>query len=309
MSVHIGIGKETTPGTPVAPTVFFEAMSEDVQLEREFIRIKTIRSDVTRKVSEAFSLVRGSFTVIGNYQDIHWLFYAILGSSTVTGAGPYTHTAPATGGIAATLPSFTIEARRKDLDAMTWRYAGCKVVSLGLSVTLNQEARLVVGVLGWAETTGTAASETWPDLDVMLPKECTVNVDGTAVDAVSFNLNMNFPHDEPNVLGSSALTIEPEKNDVLEVTGDFEELTPDALTNYNKFDGSTDVDVALVADTGGDETLTINMNKTRVTQATPHNNERERLKGVFEFESYFDTTATANLQAVTTNDDATDIAA
>jgi hypothetical protein len=45
------------------------------------------------------------------------------------------------------------------------------------------------------------------------------------------------------------------------------------------------------------------MNKVRFIQATPHMQGRERLQATYEFESYYDTDATENVQIVLLNND------
>jgi hypothetical protein len=73
---------------------------------------------------------------------------------------------------------------------------------------------------------------------------------------------------------------------------------------YNSFDGSSVVDVAIKASRTS-ESLTYNLNKCRILQATPHAAGRERLIATVEFESYHDTTATESMQVVLVNNDAT----
>ena len=57
---HFGVGFEATWNTPVASTMFFEALSESVKTEYSKIRIKTIRSSSTRALEQDFTIVRGT---------------------------------------------------------------------------------------------------------------------------------------------------------------------------------------------------------------------------------------------------------
>ena len=298
---HFGVGFEVAWGTPVASTMFFEVLSESIKTERNKIRIKTIRSSSTRKIVDDFTIVRGTVEVVLNYQDIPLLAYFMLGDVDTTGAGPYVHTIPGSTGIEVR-PPLTLELQR-DSTALTWRYAGCIITSLAIAVTEGQEARATVGFVGKSEATGTATSATYPDLDVVIPSHCTATIDAVTQDATAFNLNINYPVDEPKVLGTTSLGKQPRANDVIEVAGDMTVIFED-LVEYNKMIANDDVDVQLSCDSGGDELLVINMNIAKLLDGTPALSGRERLTTVYPFESTFHTTATENIQFVGTNDDA-----
>lgn len=299
MARHFAMGEETTYGTAVTSfDVYMEALSESVQKEIAFERIQTIRTESTRKIEELNTAIRGDVEVVGNYQDLAHAFYALLGSVDTTGAGPYTHTTPASTGIA-TRPSWTVEISR-DTTAQTWRYAGCILTGISVSVAVDQVMRGTLSFIGKSEATGLISTATYAALDVVLPKECTMNFSGSSVDAISFNLSAAYPVDEPYTLGSTSFAKTPESNDVLAVTGDVTVLFDD-MTEYNFFDGSTDVDLQLSA-TNGTEKFIVNLDKARLTQATPHLEGRARLQATYAFETYFNTTATENMQVVVVND-------
>lgn len=298
---HVGLGIESVYGTPVVPTAFFEVLREDIQLTREFIRIKTVRSKSTRQVHELVEVVRGTMEVALNYQDFPVLAYGLLGDVDTTGAGPYVHTLPGSTGLA-DRPSWTVEVKR-DASGTNWRYAGCIITGITLNVALNQEARATVSFIGASEANVASAVASYGDLDVILPKHATVNVDGSPADATGFDLVLAYPVDEPNVLGSVALARAPEDEDVLEVTGSFTALFED-LTIYDLADGETEVDVQLSCDSGGDELLVINMDVAKLPQATPHIEGRARQIQTVTFEAYnTGAIATDPLQIIGTNDD------
>ena len=307
MSRHVGVGVESTYGTPVAPTEFTEAVSETLQQVREFENITTIRSNSTRVVNELSNRIEGDIVLTGNFQDIGYLLYSFIGDVDTAGAGPYNHTFPGSTGTAGrTGVSSTVEVRR-DSDTRTWRYAGCKTTGFQIAASLGQSPQLTFSFVGKSEATGTAATASYPDFDPMLVTDMSISFDGgsTTVDATDISLNCAWPVDNPYAIGSAAFAKEPIDNDVLAVSGSATVLFEDGeMTEYGYFDGSTDVDVQIII-SDGTHSLTVNMNKTRITAAPVNLSGRERLVGTFEWQSFFDTTATENIQIVLTNDDAT----
>jgi hypothetical protein len=303
MARHAGVGIESTYGTPVAPTDFFEATTESLATVRNFEDLNTIRSNSVLRVEELNSLIQGDMEMLGNYQDLGLLLKLFFGSNDVSGVGPYTHTFPAAAGTSGRAGiSGTIEIQR-DSTALTWRYAGCKITSLGLSVSLDSSPKVTVGVQAKSEATGTAETPTFPTFDPMLVGDVTVNLDATALDATTFNINAEWPVDQPYKLGSSTFAVEPIDSGPLAVTGDFSVYVPD-LTEYAKFDGSTAVDVQLAV-TDGAHSLTLNMNTCRLTAVSANLSGRDRLLATYEFRSYYDAVATENIQAILVNDDVT----
>lgn len=297
---HFGVGLESTYGTPVAPTRFFDVVNESLTRQQNDEEIKTIRTYSTRKYVTLTEWNGGDAEIIANYQDLTILFYGFYGSTDKTGTTPKTHTFPASTGLGIPRPSLTAEVRR-DTATQTWRYAGQKVVAFGFTGAVDSVPRMTWGFKGTTEGTGTAATASYQDFDVMLPSHITVSFDGTALDATSVNINAAFSVDDPFVLGSTTFGKEPEETDNLSVSGDVTVLF-DSMTQYNKFDGATDIDVS-IAITDGANSLTFNLDKTRLTAATPNVSMRERLTATYNFTSYYNTDATECLQTILVNDE------
>jgi hypothetical protein len=296
---HFGAGLESAWNTPVAPTVYAEALSETLELQNEMLEIKTIRTISTRKVERAFGVVRGDITCVGNFQELGWLLWMLTGDVDTTGAGPYVHTYPGSTGFE-TRNSFTLELQR-DSAALTWRYAGCVLTKLGLTVSPDEEMRVAAGFVGASEGTGAAGSSSYETLDVILPKHVAVKFDSTTLDATSCNIDIDWPVDEPKVLGSVTLGKQPQDSDTLTISGTVDVIFED-LVEYAKIATDADIDVEIDVTTSGDEDLSIHLNKCRLSAGTPHLDGRNRLVATYAFMSYFDTTATENIQAVLTND-------
>jgi hypothetical protein len=302
---HFGLGIEATWGTPAPMDIWLELLSEGLQLEPAYQEIQTIRTRSTRAMPLLGDVVRGPATVLVNYQDIAHLFFYLLGSEDfqvdTPSVGLGTHTLPASTGLVAR-PPLTAEVQRDEgTTGDTWQYAGNILTALNLSIALEQAMQAEINLVGATEANAAAGTPSYPDLDVVIPSHVTVNVDAAAQEARTFNLQCAYPVDEPRKLGSTAIAKQPDDSGVLAVAGDFE-VYFDSMTEYNKFAAHTTVDVQCVADSGGDETLTINCNQCKLLQGTPHIDARNRIMAPFSFSSFFDTVATENLQAIVVND-------
>lgn len=304
---HLGFGAESTYGTPVAPTKFFEVLSEGVQLEKNFETVPVMRAFSAPEIVELSSVVKGPLEILANFNGIGILYEHLLGHASHTGAGdPYTHTYPGTGGIPDTDRiglSLTGEIRRDG--ALNWRYSGIKIVSLAQAFGVEQSSRITLGVIGKGETNPAPAVPTYPTLEPMRPSFVSVLFDSVALKARSAQISIENPCDEPYLLGGTGLSDEPDRSGLLKVTGQTEVMFS-SLTQYDKFvSGATvDIEIAVVAPTGGHE-LHYNMAKCRLTQATPHASGRERLTATYVWESYYNSDDTENIQVVLINADAT----
>jgi hypothetical protein len=136
------------------------------------------------------------------------------------------------------------------------------------------------------------------------PSHVSLNFDGgTSLVARSCQITVENPLDEFYVLGSTTIGAEPDRNGVLKVTGQAEVAFSDT-TQYDKYTAGSDVDVQIVA-TNTTQSITYNMDKARLTQATPHINARERLIATYTWEAFYNTDATENFQVVLVNTNAT----
>ncbi len=305
MSRHVGIGKESAYGTAVAPTVFFEALTEDVHLERANESVATIRSFVPVVLVELTKIVKGSTEVLAAYEDMFALFKTFFGAVDTTGTDPYTHTYPKSTGLADRTISMTMETKR---DGANVRYAGIKIMSFGISSSTDRATRITFGYTGKSAAEVAAAAATYPVLKILPPTDMAVKINPNAegvvtMGAKSFEMNAEWPVDEPFQLGSAELAATP-IDIVMAVTGSCEVHHVGAAADdlYSHYLLNNDIDVELEAD-NATESLTLNMDKAKFTRADPGMSGRERLVAVYEWESVFSTTATSNLQAIVVNSD------
>lgn len=299
---HCGLGVESTYATSVAPTLFFECFNENVKFDPVDEEQALIRSPHIAKIKRLGGVVRGDIEIALGYQEAAHLLYGILGSVTTSGAGPYTHTSPGTQGITKR-PSWTLEIGR-DNTPRTFRYDGMIIVGLALAIAPDQQVRATVSFVGSDETKGVVATPSYTT-DDMLPSHCTVTIDAASQETMAVNINIARPVDERLQLGQSVFTTQPPDSGPFNVAGDFTIRDEANLTNYAKFYAANDVDLTFLADSGNPETLTLNMNKARLKQATPNVDGQAMSEATYEFVSYLDTVATGSIQSVTINDEVT----
>jgi hypothetical protein len=282
MGRHVGIAKEVTFNTALAPSDFIEAISEDIKQERETEQLAPLRQLFVSKVVELTKIYRGTVETIANYEDVGPWLKAFFGTATTSGAGPYTHTFPdPTPGITDRAESWCFEVLRDT--GLNWRYAGGKVISFGVSAATDRAARFTFGCVAASETTPASAAPSFPAFEPIIPSHISVQFDATNLDARTAELSMEWPVDEPFQLGSTEIQRE-QKDNTLAIAGSVEVYFLD-VTEYTKFTNFTDVDFGLIM-TDATLSLTINLDTVKLKQATPAVQERERLVATYEFEAF-----------------------
>lgn len=314
---HFGIGFESTYGTIVAPTVWPELLRETIKTAPDFEEVTTIRCPAPIDVKRIRSGWSGDIEMLIDFQTYAHLMYWFFGSVTTAGAGPYTHTSPKTTGdgyegregVSASLEirrAGAVGASSPGNVEKNWRYGGGKAVGMGLNWTVSELARATMSLIGSSENRATApATPSPPTFQPVRPGEIDVQFDGTTLKARRFTLNKSIPTDDGYVL-SNLSRDEPLEDGVIAINGEIDVWFRD-FTEYAKFEADTDVDVTVdvQADGADPEAITYNMNKVRLKQATPTIETRGRMQATYQYESFFDTAQTINLQSVVVNDQAT----
>jgi hypothetical protein len=263
-----------------------------------------IRSFSARDMVLLNQMVRGDVEILSNFHGVGLLYKHLIGSSDTTTGTVNTHSIPAATGI----PSadriglgLTLEVNR---DSYVWTYAGCKITGMQHSFGTDQSSRVTFTFLGASETTaGSATTDSYDTLAPIRPSYTNITFDGTTKSANSVTITVENPVDEEINLGETTLNTEPDRTAVLRVTGSAD-IIFDSWTEYNLFANATDTSISV---TSADSTysLTYEMNKCRVTQATPHLSGRDRLRATIEWESFYNTDATENLKITVVDENAT----
>ena len=177
------VGVEVTPGTAVSRTKSWPINGSTLTSTRT----RNVRGRLSHGtggfVKDEFVAsveVGGALTIPASYSGLGLLMRAALGAAASSGTGPYTHTY----GPAAALPSLTIEQIYGD-SGRSILNAGCKVNSLGLSVTPGGEVLWNVDIIGMsAAADGSAGSPSYPSVVFAEAYECVVTWGGSSIGTV-----------------------------------------------------------------------------------------------------------------------------
>ncbi len=151
LDAQLGIGLETTVGTPATADTFLEFNSEGISFDPGYIEPTGLRVGVKYK--------RGSRLVQSRNMGLLWKL--CLGSSVTTPtviSGAAYKQSHQTGDLVG--KSATIQVGRPEptspFTVKPHTYSGCKVTSWEFSVSDNEVAKLNLEVDGWSEATATA---------------------------------------------------------------------------------------------------------------------------------------------------------
>jgi hypothetical protein len=194
---YLGVAKETTKGTPVAPTAFIPVAAGKFKPVDVIDPLydEGLRGSAVKNYNYIQGRTRSTFDFGGPVfaDTIPWAIAGVLGQVDTTGASaPYTHTislknASATGSdIQPTAFTFT------DFYATQVRaYAGCQITDFSLSFTAEGLMEYDVKAIGWQSAT---ASTPTPSFTSVLPTpvwQGTVTIGGSQVsNAVEGKINM-----------------------------------------------------------------------------------------------------------------------
>lgn len=255
LSAQLGAVDESTYGTPVTVTKFYEFLSESLKLNIERLESSALRSGTRVLRSDRWAVgqrsVEGSVDMeLSNKSQGLWFKHAFgsVVTSQPDGAGAPTvflHTF--TPGDFPT--GLTVQVGRTDTSGTTraFTYHGCKVSEWSLEAAVGEFGKLSVSLLGEDEDTSTGlAVASYPaQLGLMTFIQGSVTVAGAAFDTKSISINgKNGLADDRYFLGS-ALRKNPLENALREYTGTLEAEFSD-LTAYNRFVNGTEAAVVLL---------------------------------------------------------------
>lgn len=250
LAAQLGVALETTYGTPVTVTRFYELTSESMKMEVERLESQGLRAGT--RVLRSDRWVAGKKTVGGDLnlelanKSFGLLFTHMLGTAavTTTATGVYTHTFTP-----GDLPvGLTVQVGRP-LNTGTvqpFTYHGCRVASWEVSAAVGEIGKLKMSLIGEDEDVSTElASASYPStLSLMTFKEATLNIASSAAPCRSFTLRGDNGLEPDRFRLGSQLTLAPLEAAYRLYDGDLE-LDFSATTEYARFTGGTEA--ALVA--------------------------------------------------------------
>lgn len=282
---QIGAVTETTYGTPVTVTKFFNFKSESLDFSQERMESESLRAGYTIK-SEDWALGRKS--VEGDIEmelrpKGHGFWWAhAIGTPTTTqpdavGAPTvYKHTF-----VPAALPtSFTLQVGVPDITdtARPFTYQGCRISEWSLECESDGFANMTMTLLGQDVTTATAlAVASYPTGNKPLTfVQGVASIGGSAAQIKSISIEgSNNLSDDRYFLGS-ALRATPLENDKREYSGEME-MEFNTLGEYTRFRDATEVEVILTF-TGANIASTFNY-ETKITMNVRYDGSTPQVGG------------------------------
>lgn len=165
LSAQVGIAAETTVGTAVTVTKFFEFLDEGIAFSPTWLRGEGLKAG--QAYSRVSRVAQSRVTVAGDMTMEHadrggmglWWKHCLGSSATAVQIGTTTayqqiHIPGSSGKVGLGL---TVQVGRPQTDAVVrpHTYSGCKVVGWEFSCSDNEIAKLKLTLDGWNEATGT----------------------------------------------------------------------------------------------------------------------------------------------------------
>ena len=317
LGAYIGFGKESSYGTSVSRTVFRPLISANAARKRT----KAPRRHMLGAKSgvNARNLFRGpeevsvEFEIEAHYRGIGLLLEHILGSSSSSGAGPYTHTYPLGRAMGTGL---TVElGRGADESGAGYRevFAGTRISRLELNAGLDQVASLrAQGIARSAPARDAAITPTLGTDDPIVPwsDAGSLSWGGLTLSLLSARLVI-----ERNLIRrqrfGSAYTAQPAMDKMVDVRLEFEVELEDN-TVYTKFHDYTTGDATLTfssAVSGSNSAMTVTVQNAELSEVNDGNISAQgplKLSGVL---TGLSDGTDEGLSIAITNDDSSAIAA
>lgn len=308
IDAQIGMVAEVTYGTYVAPTRFYEFVSENLKFNVQRINSAGIRAGrrTMHRWKPGTKSVTGDIDMELVPQDLGLILQHLLGNPVTAGSDPYTHTY--TGLAAIDAKSMTIQVGRPD-EAGTvqpFTYLGCKFTEAVISANIGEMAKMKLSVYGREEVTSqTLVAATYDaEQEPFVFTEGTLSVAGSVVEVkqFEFKINVNLAVDRHRIGAGAGKPKKALVNGLADISGSF---TADFenLTNYNRYVNGTEASLVLAFNAGSDKQLTMTSN-VRFDGDTPAVSNMELL----ELSQPFVATGTTDAAVLTTilvNSDAT----
>lgn len=305
---QLGLAAESTPGTRQTPTRFLEFIEEHFRFHRAPLWRKGLRAGrfLRHAKAQGVGYVDGNFKIELAPQSTALLFKHLLGSDTITGAGPYTHTFGMAVLDALTL---TIQVNRPDEGGTDrpWDFIGMQFTAGRLEAKVNEYLYATFDCYGQTEDTTQALAAasypaTWTPFTFV---HGALTIAGSAYDVTEIQIDI------PTGLRTGRHAIRatnPERPKVSksqnrrEITGrlmsDFFDLTA-----YNRFKNQTAASLSLVF-TSGTNVLTISGNVEFDEPEGPNVTGEEMLTIGLPFSFLHATTDASGFSVVLVNSDA-----
>lgn len=305
---QIGLAAESTVGTRVAPSRFFEFTKESLRLVRPRVPSKALRANryMSRRAYQLAQYVEGDVEFELAPQSTGLVWKHALGSVMTTGSGPYTHTF-SHGALDAL--GFTIQVNRPDSSGTDrpFDYLGCQITRLALAAKADDVVMATMSVYGQHEDTSQSlASASYPSSWTPYTfVHGVLSLAGTEVSVKEVGVEIETGLQTGRHFMRSTTPQRPKASvsaRTRDVGGtilcDFE-----GLTAYNRFVNQTAAALSLVF-TSGTNVLTITGN-IEFDGETPNVTSEDMLEQRLPWKALHATSDTSAFQVVLVNSDST----
>ncbi|PWK81732.1 hypothetical protein C8D88_116144 [Lentzea atacamensis] len=254
LDAQFGIVDESTFGTPVTVTRFYEFVSESLKMDQARIESAALRSGARVTRSDRWALgkktVGGDVTFELANKSFGLLFKHMFGGVATaqpdSGGAPTVYKHTFTPGAYPT--SMTAQVGRTDTGGTTraFTYHGCRVESWELGCSVDEIASLKVSLNGEDEDTSTAlATVSYPaSLSLLTFVNGTLTIGGSTASVMSASVaGQNGLATDRYFLGSTLRKQQLEMG-MRTYSGTFE-AEFESLTHYNRFVNGTEAEIVL----------------------------------------------------------------
>lgn len=253
----VGIARETTYGTAVAPAARYEVTSESLKLDIERVESKALGKRYLTAWAPGKRNVEGDIEMeIPSAGFGRWLRAAVGGTPSTTAnspvSGTYTHVFSGENTIGSTNESLTVEIQRTDVAGTDHRfvYEGMSISEFELSAAVGELAMAKFTMIGedMSVTAASAQSASYASSTPLVFTGATVTVGGStrSVKEMSFKTNQGLA-DDRYFLGTDKRTT-PVEAKTREAEGTLK-IEWTSLVDWNRYIGSSSVAIVATFET------------------------------------------------------------
>ena len=306
LAAQIGIGVESTVGSAATPTRFYEFNDESIAQTIERIESEGLRTGNRVLRSDRFAsgqiAIEGSFSMDMTADNTAILFKHALGA--VATAGSYVHTCTMSDPFGLGL---TLEVGRPGNDGTVraFTYAGCKINTLDLSVSVGELLSAEFGIIGTtAETIGSVTAASYgSSLELLHFAGAAITVAGDAFPCKDFSLSVNNGLTGDRFVLGSQVAQQPIASSMAEVTGSLVAEFVDA-TAYNRVVNATTAQIVATFTDSASKSITVTVPVARFDGDTPTVGGPDILDQTLNFKGLFNGTDSPVTIAVANGDSA-----
>ena len=306
LAAQIGIGVESTVGSAATPTRFYEFNDESIAQTIERIESEGLRTGNRVLRSDRFAsgqiAIEGSFSMDMTADNTAILFKHALGA--VATAGSYVHTCTMSDPYGLGL---TLEVGRPGNDGTVraFTYAGCKINTLDLSVSVGELLSAEFGIIGTtAETIGSVTAASYgSSLELLHFAGAAITVAGDAFPCKDFSLSVNNGLTGDRFVLGSQVAQQPIASSMAEVTGSLVAEFVDA-TAYNRVVNATTAQIVATFTDSASKSITVTVPVARFDGDTPTVGGPDILDQTLNFKGLFNGTDSPVTIAVANGDSA-----